>query len=607
MLKKIKVSKFVKNIKDFIEVFSWCVKLSWKVSHLYTILRASAELLNPLLNIAAVFVSRQIINYISVSIGNFNTRYIYNLLFLMALIALLKVIIIKVQIYSRIVHSEQLDQWMTRNMIEFSFDVDLAYLDNPNYQDKITSAMRDGSILVQALGSSISAISAIMSFLIAFVILSNENIIYALIMTMAALPSGIALRYYTESLYGLSLGQISNRRKLSYIQQIAFNRDFSQDVRLFQSSKILKDSYDNLWGKLFSQRKKILKNRSRITLILDFLPEVVLVIISGHIIFNIVNGKLVIGDYIFLSGLLGQLWHSTSSFISSSMEIVENKLRMNNYKSLFKYTNKIEDNGILELKIVDSITFKNVSFVYPLSEKYALKDISFHIKNSEHVAFVGLNGSGKSTIIKLLLRFYEPTSGEILINGINISSYTITSLRRNFSVYFQDMNNFAFTIKENFHLTNPDVLINDEDIIEALEKSDFIEILNLNEAGLDAYISKFFTPNGLILSGGQTQKLALARVLYRKDTILILDEVSSNLDPRAEHEIFNELEDITENRLTLFTSHRLSNLSLADRVIVLEDGNVIEDGKPEQLLKDNKRYAELFRYQQKKYMVEGEA
>ena len=492
-------------------------------------------------------------------------------------------------------------------MIEFSFDVDLAYLDNPNYQDKITSAMRDGSILVQALGSSISAISAIISFLIAFVILSNENIIYALIMTMAALPSGIALKYYTESLYDLSLGQISNRRKLSYIQQIAFNRDFSQDVRLFQSSKILKDSYDNLWCKLFSQRKKILKNRSRITLILDLLPEVVLVIISGHIIFNIVDGKLVIGDYIFLSGLLGQLWHSTSSFISSSMEIVENKLRMNNYKSLFKYTNKIEDNGILELKIVDSITFKNVSFVYPLSEKYALKDISFHINNPEHVAFVGLNGSGKSTIIKLLLRFYEPTSGEILINGINISSYTITSLRRSFSVYFQDMNNFAFTIKDNFRLTNPDVLINDEDIIEALEKSDFIEILDLNEAGLDAYISKFFTPDGLILSGGQTQKLALARVLYRKDTILILDEVSSNLDPRAEHEIFNKLEDITENRLTLFTSHRLSNLSLADRVIVLEDGKIIEDGKPEQLLKDNKRYAELFRYQQKKYMVEGEA
>lgn len=264
---------------------------------------------------------------------------------------------------------------------------------------------------------------------------------------MTALPSGIALKYYTESLYDLSLEQISNRRKLSYIQQIAFNRDFGQDVRRFESSEVLKNVYDNLWSKLFSQRKKILKNRSRITFILDYLPEVVLVIISGHIIFNIVDGKLNIGDYIFLSGLLGQLWHSTSGFISSSMEIVENKLRMNNYKSLFKYTNKVEDNGTLELKIVDSITFKNVSFIYPLSEKYALKNICFYINNPEHVAFIGLNGSDKSTIIKLLLRFYEPTSGEILINGINISSYTLNSLRRSFSVYFQDMNNFAFTIR----------------------------------------------------------------------------------------------------------------------------------------------------------------
>ncbi|GFN36001.1 hypothetical protein [Tepidimicrobium xylanilyticum] len=171
MLKKIKVSKFEEKTEDFIEVFSWCIKPSWKVSHLYTILRVSAELLNPLLNIVAVFISRQIINHISASVGNFNTFSIYNLLLLMDLIALLKVIMIKVQIYSRIVHSEQLDHWITRNMIEFSFNVDLAYFDNPNYQDKITSAMRDGSILVQALGSSISAISAIISFLIAFVIL----------------------------------------------------------------------------------------------------------------------------------------------------------------------------------------------------------------------------------------------------------------------------------------------------------------------------------------------------------------------------------------------------------------------------------------------------
>lgn len=166
------------------------------------------------------------------------------------------------------------------------------------------------------------------------------------------------------------------------------------------------------------------------------------------------------------------------------------------------------------------------------------------------------------------------------------------------------MSNFAFSIRTNFHLTNPNGLANDDEIIDALDKSDFMEVLDLNQDGLDAYISKFFTPDGLILSGGgQAQKLALARVLYREDTILILDEVSSNLDPKAEHEIFNKLQEITKDRLTLFTSHRLSNLSLADRVIVLEDGKIIEDGKPEKLLKDNKRYAELFRYQQKKYMV----
>lgn len=599
-------NKYKNNIKDFAQVFSWCIMLSWEVSPVYTILRVFSELFNPILNIVGAFISKQIINYISSSTSIHDSKYIYNLLILMALVALIKVIMMKVQVYTRIVHSEQLDQWMVRNMLDFSFDVDLAYFDDPNYQDKITSAMRDGSILVQALGSSISAISAAISFLAAFAILSNESIAYAVLMVGAAIPSGVALKHYTESLYDLSLEQISNKRKLSYIQSIAFDRKFSQDMRLFQCSKKLKDSHDDLWKTLFNQRKKILKERSRITLLLDFLPEIVLIIVSGHIIFNILDGKLLIGDYVFLTGLLGQLWYSTSGFIASTMEIVENKLRMSNYQSLFKYTNKIKDEGELELNKVESIVFENVSFIYPLSKKYALKDVSFYINSPEHVAFIGLNGSGKSTLIKLLLRFYEPTSGRIKINGINITSYSIDSLRKAFSVYFQDMGNFAFSIRTNFHLTNPKGSDNDDGIIEALDKSDFMEILGLNDDGLDAYISKFFTPDGLILSGGQAQKLALARVLYRKDTILILDEVSSNLDPKAEYEIFNKLQEITKSRLTLFTSHRLSNLSLADRVIVLEDGKIIEDGKPEKLLKDNKRYAELFRYQQKKYMLKGE-
>ncbi len=305
-------NNYKNNIKDFGQVFIWCITLSWRVSPIYTILRVLSELFNPILNIAGAFVSKQIINYMSNYTGAYHTNYIYKLLILMGLVALIKVVMIKVQLYTRIVHSEQLNQWMTRNMIDFSFDVDLAYFDNPSYQDKITSAMRDGAILVQALGSSISAISAAISFLIAFIILSKENIFYALLMVGVAIPSGAALKHYTESLYDLSLEQISNRRKLSYIHSIAFDRRFSQDMRLFQSSKMLKDSYDDLWKRLFSKRKKLLKERSIITLLLDFLPEIVLVVVSGHIIFSILDGKLLIGDYVFLSGLLGQLWYSTS-------------------------------------------------------------------------------------------------------------------------------------------------------------------------------------------------------------------------------------------------------------------------------------------------------
>lgn len=336
----------------------------------------------------------------------------------------------------------------------------------------------------------------------------------------------------------------------------------------------------------------------------DILPELILIILSGIIIFQIVEGDLLIGDYLYITGLLGQLISSTFMFINSIIRIIENKLRLDNFKSLFEYENKVIDNGNIILGKVENIEFANVNFKYPLSEAYILKNINLKINTPEHIAFVGLNGSGKSTLIKLLLRLYDTSEGKILINGLNIKDYTIDSLRNAFSVYFQDMSNFMLTLKDNFILTDPFVKGDVYKMEEALSDSNFMDIFSTTSNGIDTYISKFFSPQGIILSGGQSQKLALARSLYRESNVLILDEVSSNLDPRSENIIFNNLKEISKDKLTILISHRLSNISLADRVIVLEDGEILEDGAHCELLKNNKRYAELYRYQQDKLLID---
>jgi ABC-type multidrug transport system fused ATPase/permease subunit len=226
-------------------------------------------------------------------------------------------------------------------------------------------------------------------------------------------------------------------------------------------------------------------------------------------------------------------------------------------------------------------------------------DISFTIHNKEKVVLVGLNGSGKSTIIKLLLRMYEPDAGVIRINGTDIREYKLAALRANFSVYFQEMRNYQFTLRENFTIADENG--QDSHAIAMLHAAHGADILG--KATLDTSLTRHFDTNGIELSGGQHQKIALARALFRSHTALILDEPSSNLDPKAEHELFKSLNRLTRDKTTIFTSHRLSNVALADRILVLEKGRIIENGTQQELISNKHLYAELFQYQKEKYEV----
>jgi len=234
-----------------------------------------------------------------------------------------------------------------------------------------------------------------------------------------------------------------------------------------------------------------------------------------------------------------------------------------------------------------------------------LDGVSFILKKEQKVAFVGLNGSGKTTLIKLLLRMYDPESGVIRVNSIDSKEYTLSDLRLNFSVFFQEMRNYSFTLRENFSFVSEEQEYDDAAAEMALRNAYCDDIISMARKGLDTALTRFFDQEGIELSGGQHQKLALARTFFREHTALILDEPSSNLDPIAEQKVFESLESITSNKMTIFTSHRLSNVSLADRIIVLENGRVIEDGTQDELMKNNHRYAEMFKYQQERYMVES--
>jgi ABC-type multidrug transport system fused ATPase/permease subunit len=367
---------------------------------------------------------------------------------------------------------------------------------------------------------------------VASIILARENWIYVLIMLLAAIPAAIVSAHYTKALYALSLEQLNNERQLSYFQTLAIDRRYAQDLRLYNVGERLKQKYRSLWQLLFDQRRDKIKKKTFQTILITILPEVVIVGIGFSVAKDILASRATIGDYALLTGLVSQLWGGVSQFTASLIQVLDNKLRIDTMRSYEAITNRIQDSGSLKLKKVESIYFENVSFRYPGTDKLVLEEVSFNVKLGEKVAIVGINGSGKTTLIKLLLRMYEPDMGVIKVNEIDIKSYSLESLRRNFSVYFQDMENFSFSIRDNFSMTDETHPDSERCLNQSLKDVDLCETVSCAGNGLDTYLNKYFSEKGIELSGGQHQKLALARTLFRRNTAVVLDEPSSNLDPK---------------------------------------------------------------------------
>jgi ABC-type multidrug transport system fused ATPase/permease subunit len=593
-----------KNLSDFFSATAYCLSLSWKSSRFYTIVRITGQILLSILTIAVSYIGKYIIDLLTgVWAPNDKKQMLFILFFCLLIVTVFRSLGQKVMLYCQSMQSDKINGYLSARMISQSLKADLEYIDNPKFHDKFTSTTRDLSMTAHILWNVLSCLSAMVSFLISFIILSRLSIFYGLIVIVAAIPSSIATAKYTKVLFDLSLEQLNGERKKSYYQSLAIDRNYAQDLRLFNAERYLRNRYTILWKKLFEEKKKITKIRTIFTCLLELLPELAVIIIGINIALGVMSGFNTVGDYSLYTSLISQLWAAISLLSSSALQIYDNQIKLINIKEFENFKNHVIETGNIRLERIDSITFDHVSFSYPGANFLALDDINIQLCCEEKVALVGLNGSGKSTLIKLLLRFYDPDAGAILINGINIKEYSLAELRSNFSVYFQEMQNYSFTLRDNFTISNQEIGDDDRIAQSALAKASCDDILRKVNGNLDTSITRLFDEEGVELSGGQHQKLALARAFFRRHTALILDEPSSNLDPKAEHMILQSLHTLTQGKMTIFTSHRLSNVFLSDRIIVLENGKIIEDGTQEELLKNKQRYSELFRYQQEKYIT----
>lgn len=395
---------------------------------------------------------------------------------------------------------------------------------------------------------------------------------------------------------------IFDNRAFGYFLRLTSDFSVGKDIRLYKgSSLILKKARhftDNLL-KIYSKQFTDIGKYSGIT---NVNMQMQMIIIYGYLAMTVIKETITIGSFTMYANAVRSFSQSIMSFVNSFIEI--NQICL--YLELFIQFDSIESKnskGTMTIDNVEDLTieFKNVSFKYPNKDEYTLKNVSIIIKDGEKLSVVGLNGAGKTTFIKLLSRLYEPTEGEILFGGMDIREYNYDEYIKLLSIVFQDFKLLSFTIKENMPL-DPDTY--DEKIISCLHKAGFESDLNKLENGIDTNIYKSFHEKGIEFSGGQAQKIAIARALYKDSPIVILDEPTSALDPISEYEVYNSFNKLVKGKTAIYISHRLSSTRFSDRIAVFKDGQIIEYGNHKELMKNEKSlYANMYNTQAQYYIA----
>ena len=325
---------------------------------------------------------------------------------------------------------------------------------------------------------------------------------------------------------------------------------------------------------------------------------------------RVFTGNMQIGDYTLYTGAIASIATTIGTIITTSAMVYEGTLFIDNLIIFMKEKQtvipSIEAPRSVSRGVSHTIEFQNVYFRYPGTQRDILKNVNLTIRPGDTVVLVGLNGAGKTTLIKLLTRLYDPTAGTILLDGRDIREYDVKELYQMFGIIFQDYGKYADTVAENIRYGDIHKEYQVENIYEAARQSAAEEYITSLPDGYDTPLMRIFEPNGRELSIGQWQKLAIARAFYGESDILILDEPTASLDPLAEQEIFRQFDLLREDKTTIFVSHRLSSATVADQIIVLEDGQVIENGTHAELMAMEGKYHKLFTTQAERYISKEE-
>ncbi len=489
-------------------------------------------------------------------------------------------------------------------LMEHANRLDLAFFEDPKFYDSLQQAQREATQrplgMVQQL---FNMARSLITFLSMVALMARLGWVVAVVALIAPIPSFIASSRYGWQGYRLAMRQSPDRRRMGYYMDLLTRDTYNKEIKLFGLGEHFIERWKVFAARFYRENAILLRHRTLMGYLWGSLTTLVTSGTFLYVALQAIARRLTLGDLTLYTQAVSNVQSSFQSFLGSISSLYEGGLYLNNLFEFLDYEPTIRnrpDAVPLALPLHVGIEFRNVSFTYPGKKVPALRSISFRVDLDETVALVGQNGAGKTTIVKLLTRLYDPDEGQIFLDGRDIREYDLASLRRAIGVIFQDYVTYFFSAAENIGVGRLDGMEDREQIEDAAGKSGAAAVIERLPKGYETTLGRWFD-EGTQLSGGEWQKVALARAFMRDAEVLILDEPTASLDARAEYEIFARMQALTEGKMALFISHRFSTVRLADRILVLEDGLIKEDGTHVELLALGGTYAELFNLQAAAY------
>ena len=501
--------------------------------------------------------------------------------------------------YADSVLSELFTNATSIRLMEHAATLDLEDFEDPDLQDKLDRARRQTmgrmNLMSQLFGQAQDAIT-VAGFAAGLLIYAPWLIV---LLAVALIPAFIGESHFNAMNYSLNFQWTPERRQLEYIRQMGASVETAKEVKIFKLNRFFITRFRELSAKFFAANRALARRRAFWGTLLAALGTLGYYIAYAYIAWRTVRGDFTIGDLTFLAGSFRRLRQLLESLLIGFSQVAGQALYLDDLYSFFEIEPEIRSRpGALPVPrpIAQGFVFENVGFRYPDADKWALRGLTFQLNVGEVLALVGENGAGKTTLVKLLARLYDPDEGRILLDGRDLGDYDLEDLRANIGVIFQDFVRYHLTAGENIGVGQVEDMYNRERIRDAAHRAMADEVIDGLPNGYDQLIGRRFK-TGVDLSGGQWQKIAIARAYMRDAQVMILDEPTAALDARAEYEVFKRFKELSEGRTAVLISHRFSSVRMADRILVLAEGRLEASGTHAQLLAQGGRYAELFELQ----------